>query len=1099
MSPLPDPRERWSSQIPALQLLINLGWEYIGPEQALEARGGKNASVLLDRVLEEQLRAINRIEFRGHMEPFSEGNIATAIKRLKEERFDGLVRTNEKLYDRLTLGTTLPQTIAGDTKSFPLHYIDWRDWTRNKFHVTAEFEVARTASQETRRPDIVLFINGIPIAVIENKSPNAKVEGGGSPIDQAVSQMLRNQGIHEIPRLFSYTQLVLALAVSEAKYATVGTSAKYWAVWKEQNLDSAALKKLCSQPLRPDIADRLFSGEFADARSFFDRLSKKKAREVTEQDIALYSLCRPERLLQLAERYTLFDGGDKKIARYQQYFCVQKILERVRHRDPEGNRRGGVVWHTQGSGKSLTMVMLAKGLALDLPRQGVDEFKVVLVTDRVDLDDQIYGTFKNCGTTPVQATTGKHLAKLLAGHQSRIITTVIDKFETALQVGQRVENDNIFALVDESHRGQFGETHIRMRRMLPEACFIGFTGTPIVKREKSTIGKFGGLIHSYTITEAVKDHTVVELLYEGREVPQTVDAAQIDRWFEEWTDGLTKKQKADLKKKYATSGSLNKTEQRVMSIAWDISKHFAQNWQGTPFKGQLVAPDKATALLYKRFLDEFGKVTSEVLISGPDDREGNEEVDQVQELTEADTAKVVAFWNRMMAKHGGPAEYQRNLINAFNHSDVPEIIIVVHKLLTGFDAPRNTILYLCRTLKDHTLLQAIARVNRLYERKEFGYIIDYVGVLQNLDKALDLYGKLADFDEEDLKGTVIPIAHEIAKLPQRHSDLRELFKALPNSQDQEAYERLLADEALRERFYQRLSAFSRTLGLALSTVSFYETTPGSRVARYKDDLKFFQMLRRSVQRRYQEVINYDEYDSRIRKLLNQHVGTAEVELVVQPLNLFDATQREAELARLGSDASKADAIAHQTKQVISTNMQEDPAFYKKFSRMLQDVIDEWRARRLSDAEYLANVRDISDKVVNRTGDNLPQRIAHEEVAPAYFGEVREVLSKYEVPSDRRPQRKPHVDAVNEARQEYGTGGFDVAERSADVALAIDRIVLDRRCVDWINNEDVQNRMKTEIEDYLFELKDEHSIPLTLEDIDQILDRCIDIARVRRAQ
>jgi type I restriction enzyme R subunit len=1075
MASLPATREKLISQIPALQLLINLGWEYLTPEEALAARGGKTASVLLDRVLEDQLRAMNRIDFRGHTEPFSEGNISTAIRRLKEERFDGLIRTNEKLYDRLTLGTTLPQTIAGDTKSFPLHYIDWKNPANNKFHVTAEFEVARTASQETRRPDIVLFINGIPIAVIENKSPNTKVEGGGSPVDQAISQFVRNQGVHEIPRLFGFVQLVLALAVGEAMYATVGTSAKYWAVWKEENLDESVLKKLVSEPLKTDVLVRLFSGDFAEARPYFDKLATKRGREITEQDRLLYSLCRPERLLEIAERYVLFDGGDKKVARYQQYFCVRKILDRVKHRDTDGSRRGGVVWHTQGSGKSLTMVMLAKGLALELPREGADEFKIVLVTDRVDLDDQIFGTFKTCGTEPVQATTGKHLSKLLSDHQSRIITSVIDKFETALQVGKKIENDNVFALVDESHRGQFGETHTRMRRVLPQACFIGFTGTPVTKKQKSTIGTFGGLIHSYTITEAVDDKAVVRLLYEGRDVPQTVDASQIDRWFEEWTEGKTKKQKADLKKKYATSGELNKTEQKVMAIAWDIGKHFSQTWKRTPFKAQLVAPDKATALMYKRFLDEFGKVTSEVLISGPDEREGFEEVDQVEELSDDDKAKVVAFWNRMMAKHGGPSEYQRNLINSFSHSDDPEIIIVVHKLLTGFDAPRNTVLYLCRPLKDHTLLQAIARVNRLYEGKEFGYIIDYVGVLQNLDKALDVYGKLADFDEGDLAGTVMPVADEVGKLPQRHSDLRELFKSLPNDQDQEAYERLLADDALRERFYQRLSVFSRTLGLALSTVSFHEQTPAPRVQRYKDDLKFFQMLRRSVQRRYQEVINYDEYESRIRKLLNQHVGTAEVELVVQPLNLFDADQREAELKRLGSDASKADAIASQTKRVISTKMQEDPAFYKKFSRMLQDVIDDWRARRLSDADYLTTVRDISDKVVNRSGDNLPESIAYEDVAPAYYGEVKEVLANYEV------------------------AGLDVAKQSAEAALAIDRIVLARRCVDWTHNEDVQNRMKTEIEDLLFELKDKHNISLTLEEMDQILDRCIEIAKVRRAQ
>ena len=263
MSNLPATREKLISQIPALQLLINLGWEYLTPEEALAARGGKTASVLLDRVLEDQLRAMNRIEFRGHSEPFSEGNIATAIRRLKDERFDGLIRTNEKLYDRLTLGTTLSQTIAGDTKSFPLHYIDWKNPANNRFHVTAEFEVARTGSQETRRPDIVLFINGIPVAVIENKSPNAKVEGGSSPVEQAISQMLRNQGVHEIPRLFGFVQLVLALAVGEAKYATVGTSAKYWAVWKEENLDEDGPRGTC----QPTACPRTFATGCSPANS----------------------------------------------------------------------------------------------------------------------------------------------------------------------------------------------------------------------------------------------------------------------------------------------------------------------------------------------------------------------------------------------------------------------------------------------------------------------------------------------------------------------------------------------------------------------------------------------------------------------------------------------------------------------------------------------------------------------------------------------------------------------------------------------------------------------------------------------------------------
>src|SRR5206468_8079769 len=260
------------------------------------------------------------------------------------------------------------------------------------------------------------------------------------------------------------------------------------------------------------------------------------------------------------------------------------------------------------------------------------------------------------------------------------------------------------------------------------------------------------------IRKAVEDKAVVPLLCEGRDVEQRVDRESIDRWFDIITGNLTKEQKADLKKKFTTTDQLNKAEQKVREIALDISMHYRDNWQGTPYKAQLVTQDKSTALLYKKYLDEFGKVSSDVLISGPDDREGNEEVE------EENLPAVQQFWKKMMAKHGSEEQYNKNIINSFKSGDAPEIIIVVDKLLTGFDAPRNTVLYLTRQLKDHTLLQAIARVNRLFEGKDFGYIIDYRGVLQNLNQAFDLYGQLADFDRRDLQGTLTDVAAEIGKL-----------------------------------------------------------------------------------------------------------------------------------------------------------------------------------------------------------------------------------------------------------------------------------------------------------------------------------------------
>jgi len=1074
MARLPDTKEKYISQIPALQVLINLGWSYLTSEEALKERGNKRGNILLEGVLVEQLRKINTISYRDAEYPFSEGNILTAVQRLKDERFDGLVRTNEKLYDRLTLGTTLPQSIEGDTKSHPFNYIDWEHPENNVYHVTAEFVVSRTASQETRRPDIVLFVNGIPLCVIECKSPNAKASDGRAPVEQAVSQNIRNQKVKEIPRLFGYAQLLMGLAMHDAKYATVGTAAKFWAVWKELDEDEQRLFELANQPLEPETKNRLFSGEFAECRPYFDELESKGARQITEQDRVVVGLCTPERLLELVNRYTVFDGGDKKVARYQQFFCVQKILTRIKKCDRDGARRGGVVWHTQGSGKSLTMVMLAKSIAMDLPREGADHFKIVLVTDRVDLDDQIYRTFGNCGIEPVQAKTGKHLAELIQDDKSRIITTVIDKFEAVLNGNVKVDNPNVFALVDESHRGQYGPLHAKMRRVMPKGCFIGFTGTPVMKAQKNTIDQFGGLIDTYTITQAVADKAVVQLLYEGRDVPQEVDSTSLDRWFDAMTEKLSKEQASDLKKKYATSGQLNKVDQKVFAFAWDISRHFADTWKGTPYKGQLVAADKATALKFKQYMDDFGLVSTEVLISGPDERDGHDEVDEPEELSDDDRRKMVAFWNKMMQKHGGPKEYQRNVINAFKHGESPEIIIVVHKLLTGFDAPRNTVLYLCRPMKDHSLLQAIARVNRLFDGKEFGYIIDYVGVLANLDKALDVYGKMPEFDEADLAGTLLPVQEEISKLPQRHSDLLDVFKTIENKQDTESYERYLADQAERESFYQRLSLFARTLQLALSTVSFHEETPPERITRYKEDLKFFRMLRTNVQRRYAEVVDFGEYEKRIQKLLNTHVKSGEVEQVVAPLNIFDQELREAELAKMGNAASKADAIAFATKRTISERMEEDPAFYRKFSRLLQDVIDDWRARRLSDADYLLKVREVSEGVVNRKGDDVPEALQSNEDARAFYGELAEVFEKYQSES------------------------FDAREQAAKAALQVDVVIEQHTRVDWTKDSDVRNRMKTEIEDLLFELKEASDIELSLEDIDTLLERCIQIARKRKA-
>jgi type I restriction enzyme R subunit len=801
-------------------------------------------------------------------------------------------------------------------------------------------------------------------------------------------------------------------------------------------------------------------------RRYFDHIEQEK-RQVTPQDCALYSLCQPKRLLELAYKFIVFDAGEKKIARYQQYFAVKDTLERIQTFDEEGRRQGGVIWHTQGSGKSLTMVMLGKAIALE-PK--LINPKIILVTDRVDLDDQIYNTFRSCGKEPVRAKTGINLFEHLSENKESIITTTIFKFDTVVNArGYKNDSSEIFVLVDESHRSNYKELHQQMRKVLPKACYIGFTGTPLMKREKSTLKQFGGFIgEPYTIRRAVEDKAVVPLLYEGRHILQEVDQKPIDKWFEIITKPLTTAQKSDLKRKFASADQLNKADRKLYLMAYDIGEHFAQNWKGTWAKAQVACDSKLSALKLKKYLDEFGEVTSEVLISAPDTREGNDEVETVG------TGEVQVFWKRMLERFGSETTYNKQIINSFKYGDELEIIIVVDKLLTGFDAPRNTILYLAKNLREHALLQAIARVNRLQEGKEFGFVLDYYGVLKQLGDAMQLYDSLAEFDAADVEDALIDINNEIEKLPQKHSELWDVFKTVKNRLDEEEYEQFLSDEVERQKFYDKFSAYNRVLGIALSATSFHQKTAEEQITRYKKDLGFFQKLRISVKKRYADIIDYKEYEAKVQKLIDTHVSSTEVLQITQPVNIFEQEKFQAEIEKLETKASKADTIAHRTQKTITEKMEEDPFFYRRFSKILEEVIEAYREQRLSDAEYLNRVTEIMNSVINRTGDETPLILKNHDVAKAFYGLINEVIKRSE-------------NKLN-----------DPKTIAAQAALQIDEIVLKNRVVDWTSNTDTQNRIRNEIDDFLYELKEQESIDFSFDDMDLIVENALDIAKVRYA-
>ena len=1059
-------QEEYSSQIPALRTLINLGYRYLSNEEVMTQRQGRTTNVLLEPILKEQLHKLNEIRVSSSQtERFSKSNIDEAVMRLKEIPFEkGYLSASEYIYELLTLGTTLNQIIDGNRREYTLQYIDWKNIDNNVFHLAEEFSVATTQGDGELRPDIVLFVNGIPLAVIENKRADMD-----NPIKQAISQHLRNQQEDRIRRLYVYAQLLLSCSVNDAKYATNGTPEEFWNRWKEQHIEPHRLEIIKQLPIDKATAEKI-----VERRSGVSGFNKAKELHIgelltmefapTEQDVLLCAVAEPERLLDLTNNFILYDKGVKKIARYQQYFAVKNAMKQITglHTNP---RPGGVIWHTQGSGKSLTMALMAEAIAKD---KTIHNPLILLVTDRTDLDKQITGTFNNVGVKVINATSGGNLVEILQTNTDAVITTIINKFETAVaRIEQPLTSNNIFVLVDEGHRTQHGTFNINMQKTMPNACFIAFTGTPLFIKDRNTLHKFGNMIDQYTVRQAVEDEAVLPLVYEGRYTDQDVNKGVIDRYFQKVSEGLSEYEKADLKQKFSQRTHIADAEQNISAIAWDITEHYRKNFQGTGLKGQLVCSSKRTAVRYYNEMKQIGKVDVALVMSPPDDREGEDSA------YVGVTDDVKLFWKAMMDQHSSQRKYEENIISRFKNEDCPEIIIVVDKLLTGFDAPNNTVLYLTRKLRGHTLLQAIARVNRLHSDKDYGYIVDYAGVVQELDNALLVYSDMEDFDDKDLAGTLTSIKDEIAKLDDAHQELLDMFKHISNKKDIELYQQALREKDVRDSFYKRLASYARILKLALSSIDFHNDTSERKMEGYKADLKFYMNLRTAVAQRFSDKVDYKQYEGQIQKLIDQHISTQSVEQLTELVNIFDEEAFEKELEKTVGAAAKADTIASRTSKHISEKMDEDPAFYRKFSQMIQQAINEFYNQRISELEYLRKIKEYRDNVMSATDSDIPESIRNKPAARANFGIVKNF---------------------------YNDNNIDIDEHEElliDAALHIEKIIDSKRVVNWEANQDVQNRMVLEIGDYIFDVVNSKiGLEISFSEIDKIGREMVTAAKTR---
>jgi type I restriction enzyme R subunit len=1096
-------REEFSAKIPALTLLTNLGYQFIPPSECEALRGNtplttKSAvdkksthQVVLMPVMREFL-AKQKFPFAGKQHKLTDAAIDKVMHELNPAMNLGLKAANEKLYNAMMYGVSVTEFVDGKKASPTIQLIDWHNIDNNQFHFTEELVVQNAEGTGNRIPDIVCFVNGLPLVVIEAKRPDSNKEGKSTNAE-AISQQIRNQGQQEIPHLFAYSQLLLSVNGHEGLYATCGTPEKFWAKWKEELIPEAEFVRLKNRSLNDKQLNSLFNHRPSYAKDDYLSLIAAGDLTVTDQDRLIISLLRPERLLEMTRLFTLFDKkAGKIVARYQQVFGIKALVERINTFDAAGAREGGVIWHTTGSGKSFTMVFLSKALVW---LEELSQVRVIIVTDRVDLEDQLSRTFASGGVLTdrdkkdAMATSGKRLAEQIGKGNERVIFSIINKFGSAIKQKECFnDSPNIIVLVDEGHRSQNGENNIRMQQTLPKAAFIAFTGTPLLKDDK-TENKFGKIIHSYTMQQAVEDKTVTPLLYEERIPELNVNDKAIDAWFERSTSKLSEKQRTDLKKKFSQKGQIYQTEGRIDLIAYDISDHF-QNFKQQGLKGQLACDSKASAIRYKNALDKIGSLTSVVAMSPPDTREGHDVVDQ-------DSKDIVQNWwkGNVAQTYGGDEKaYTKAIIEDFSRDDGPDIMIVVDKLLTGFDEPKNTVLYIDKPLKEHNLIQAIARVNRLHSKKLFGYLIDYRGILKELDTTIEKYQDLAErtqggFDIDDLNGLYNRMDTEYKKLPGLHSELWDIFSSVKNKQDGPALRQAVApkvqdvdgklvDTNLKKRddFYSALTAFSNCIKVALQSASYFEDKSfDSKRDLYKRDLKAFVDLRKQVREDANETVNYDEYAEDIRSLLDKHIAGIEVKepdgayLVgnlgknVKPQDLSDDEAR-----------NQTDKITGRITKMIEEDLADDPYAQEYFSNLLKKAIEKTKEMFDAPVKQYILFADFEQEVKERKVADIPNDFTDDsgklnKHAQAYFGLFKHVLGadyliEQSLDNEKLVALAFNIDeVVNNAVAEYsinpaeienaismkllpmlfGDIGIDNAEKLIEAVLKITRLGLSR--------------------------------------------------------
>lgn len=904
---------------PILDALKGFGYSYLKPELHDQNRDAQN-HVILKPLFVAAVKRIN-----GLSDVDAEAVYQELVAKSDNEEWLSILRGN---HNRMVEGHKTNQTIR---------LIDFLEPSNNTFTVTNQLYVK---SEKPRIADVVVYINGIPMVVIEAKSPlNWKNKTG-----EAFAQIKQYE--RDVPRLFYTNQFNIITDGTNCLYGATGCPAKFYGTWKDP------------WPHQ--------SSDFASAL-----------------DQGLWSLLEPSRLLDLIAHFIVFEREDgriiKKICRYQQFRAVNKIVERV----AEGQKRRGLIWHTQGSGKSLTMVYAAlklkKHLTVDSP--ALANPNIMVLTDRVDLDDQISGTFIACGLpNPERMTSVKDLRGLLAVKSEGVmVLSTIFKFQgsrTAIDGSQ-----NWIVLVDECHRTQEKDLGAYLRATLPDARFFGFTGTPIKKTDKNTYENFGepgeGYLDKYGIDDAVADGATVPIHYTGRKTDWHIDEAQIDILFDQWFAELADDDLEALKRKGVKLAHLVKHPKRVELVAFDLWTHYKAYAKPDGFKAQIVAYDREAIVLYKRALDAL--ITKELQKDGLCEADATREADnysvcvysQSQEDDKPDEDDYVADVREDLQKYYLDKAAEKTAKTAFKvRGEPPYFLIVCDKLLTGFDAPVENVMYLDKPLKEHNLLQAIARTNRVDSpEKRNGLIVDYIGVSKNLDKALESYR------EEDVKNAMRPLDDLLSALRAAHATaIAEVngFKGKGGSIKAEIDAYLKSIAGQKDKWYN----FRRK---AREFIAAYEAlSPDPSVLDFLSDLKWVNdCLRYGTQAMEQkESLDHFEYSRKIRDMLEEHVTATGLSTTIKLRYITDPDfWEDFELGTKTVQELQTAAIRKTTelRKVTSERVDQNPIRYGKFSERLREIIQRLEkaqvnlAEELKELEKLANDIQAEDKAHEGSG------------------------------------------------------------------------------------------------------------------------------------